>query len=288
MSQLLVCLLTLLSSLGSTVAITDDSGNVTDRVTDPNGLLQMRARYYSPYLCRFVSEDPAGFAGGMNFYAYADGNPVSFLDPFGFGKTEPSSGFWQQYIAPIAADLTSRYRDDMSPIDNLNYNAAVTAQAGLEYLGNGIKNAETATLGPDGLLAFGPAGGLLEEGVMALRGLGALSRGANTETMALQRFYPVNNGFAGATERTFLMPGQTIDRYGGSGYSRFFSPAGTPDAARALPFGTAGQPLRTFEVVKPFEVQSGTVAPWFNQPGGGMQYVTPVNLETLLKRGILK
>ena len=58
----------------------------------------MRARYYSPYLCRFVSEDPAGFSGGMNFYAYADGNPVSFLDPFGFGAMEPTSGFWQRTI----------------------------------------------------------------------------------------------------------------------------------------------------------------------------------------------
>jgi hypothetical protein len=111
---------------------------------------------------------------------------------------------------------------------------------------------------------------------------------AKSEVTALTKFYPENAGFAGATERTFLMPGQTIDRYGGSGYSRFFSPQGTPDWARSLPPGTAGQPLRTFEVVKPFEVQSGTVAPWFNQPGGGLQYVTPVKLETLLNRGIIR
>ena len=114
------------------------------------------------------------------------------------------------------------------------------------------------------------------------------AEGAGSEVTALTKFYPGNSGFAGATERTFLMPGQTIDRYGGSGYSRFFSPQGTPDWARALPPGTAGQPLRTFEVVKPFEVESGTVAPWFNQPGGGLQYRTPVNLDTLLKRGIIK
>lgn len=114
------------------------------------------------------------------------------------------------------------------------------------------------------------------------------SLAAKTEVTALTKFYPENAGFAGATERTFLMPGQTIDRYGGSGYSRFFSPQGTPDWARSLPPGTAGQPLRTFEVVKPFEVQSGTVAPWFNQPGGGLQYRTPVNLDTLLNRGIIR
>jgi hypothetical protein len=104
----------------------------------------------------------------------------------------------------------------------------------------------------------------------------------------LTKFYPENAAFAGATERTFLMPGQTIDRYGGSGVSRFFSPQGTADWARSLPPGTTVQPLRTFEVVKPFEVQSGTVAPWFNQPGGGLQYRSPVQLEILLKRGIIK
>ena len=93
---------------------------------------------------------------------------------------------------------------------------------------------------------------------------------AESEVTALTKFYPDNAGFADATERTFLMPGQTIDRYGGSGYSRFFSPQGTPAWARSLPPGTAAQPLRTFKVVKPFEVQSGKVASWFNQPGGGL------------------
>lgn len=96
---------------GSTVALTDGNGNVTDRIeysacgmtayrtgtndtpflfngrygvqTDANGLLHMRARFYNPYVCRFISSDPIGFNGGLNFYAYADGNPISQMDPFG-------------------------------------------------------------------------------------------------------------------------------------------------------------------------------------------------------------
>jgi RHS repeat-associated protein len=100
-------------SRGSTIALTDDNGNVTDRIeysaygsttyragntdtpflfngrygvmTDPNGLLYMRNRFYSPYLCRFVNPDPTGFSSGMNFFAYANGNPVSYLDPSGLG-----------------------------------------------------------------------------------------------------------------------------------------------------------------------------------------------------------
>jgi RHS repeat-associated protein len=52
-------------------------------MTDPNGLLFMRARYYNPFICRFINPDPSGFAGGLNMYAFANGNPVSYLDPFG-------------------------------------------------------------------------------------------------------------------------------------------------------------------------------------------------------------
>ena len=51
--------------------------------TDSNGLLNMRARYYSPYLMRFLNADPIGFSGGSNWFAYADGNPISLSDPFG-------------------------------------------------------------------------------------------------------------------------------------------------------------------------------------------------------------
>ncbi|MGA2800997.1 MAG: RHS repeat-associated core domain-containing protein [Verrucomicrobiota bacterium] len=110
---------------GSTVALMDGNGNVTDRIeysayatltyrtgtndtpflfngrygvqTDPNGLLYMRARYYNPYLCRFLNPDPLGFSGGLNFYAYANGNPVSYLDPFGLGAVgENPSPSWIQ------------------------------------------------------------------------------------------------------------------------------------------------------------------------------------------------
>jgi hypothetical protein len=54
-----------------------------------------RARYYNPYLCRFISSDPSGFGGGLNWFAYANGNPVSYLDPFGLGAIgEPPASSW--------------------------------------------------------------------------------------------------------------------------------------------------------------------------------------------------
>ena len=96
---------------GSTIALTDISGALTDRVEyspygtithrtgstdtpflyagqfgvqqEPNGLLHMRARYYSPELRRFINTDPIGFAGGMNWYAYANNSPLLYVDPDG-------------------------------------------------------------------------------------------------------------------------------------------------------------------------------------------------------------
>ena len=54
------------------------------RENDATGLYNCRARYYSPGLRRFISEDPIGFAGGdINLYAYALSSPTNFTDPLG-------------------------------------------------------------------------------------------------------------------------------------------------------------------------------------------------------------
>ena len=47
------------------------------------GLYFYRARYYDPASSRFLSEDPTGFEGGINFYKYVEDDPVDTSDPFG-------------------------------------------------------------------------------------------------------------------------------------------------------------------------------------------------------------
>lgn len=55
----------------------------TGREQDPSGLYYYRARYYDPETRRFLTEDPIGFDGGVNFYVYAENNPVVGNDPTG-------------------------------------------------------------------------------------------------------------------------------------------------------------------------------------------------------------
>ena len=106
---------------GSTVAITNSQGKVTDTFTygpygeqygrtgktrtpflyngrygvetDKNGLYYMRARYYNPDIKRFINQDVVqgslDNAIALNRFAYANGNPVSLIDPFGLSSQNP-------------------------------------------------------------------------------------------------------------------------------------------------------------------------------------------------------
>ncbi len=108
----------LTDALGSTLALTDSMGTVqtqytfepfgnttssgsgttntfgyTGRELDAGNLYFYRARYYSPSLQSFVSEDPLGFAAsGPNLYAYANSSPTNLVDPAGTISNVSRSG----------------------------------------------------------------------------------------------------------------------------------------------------------------------------------------------------
>jgi len=111
----------------------------------------------------------------------------------------------------------------------------------------------------------------------------AASSGGAIEGMWAQAPY---DGFLGNFRATAtLKPGTVIDRYGAE-TGRFFSPAGTPLEARALPAGSGS--LNSYEVLKPFEVQGGIAAPAFGQPGLGIQYMPPQTAADLIEGGFIK
>ena len=48
-----------------------------------SGFTDIRNHWYDPATGRFLTQDPIGLAGGVDLYAYAGNNPISFSDPFG-------------------------------------------------------------------------------------------------------------------------------------------------------------------------------------------------------------
>ena len=107
-------------------------------------------------------------------------------------------------------------------------------------------------------------------------------------TTALAKYWPENSGFIGHVDRTHLLPGTVIDRHGYPS-GTFVSPFGTPFGARGLPDAyLTSKPYKIYEVLKPIEVNTGQIRPWFYQPGLGIQHELPVSVEILLKRGFLK
>lgn len=54
------------------------------REYDPeSGLYFFRSRFYDPRVGRFIQRDRIGLTGGLNLYAYAEGDPVNNRDPLG-------------------------------------------------------------------------------------------------------------------------------------------------------------------------------------------------------------
>jgi RHS repeat-associated protein len=223
---------------------------------ETNGLYDFRARIYSPTLGRFMQADPTGYAGGINLYRYVRNDPLNLIDPLGLSPDSPQGGGGTGLFAAIGSMIGHNGGPALEDI------VAATEATALRL-----------------------AGGAAAVAVMSVPS--ALNSSESTST-ALAPYWPPNSGFLGDSNPLTLQAGQTIDRYGGSEFSRFFSPVGTPAEMRSLPPETMAQPLRTFQVLQPFDVQSGTVAPAFNQLGLGTQYQSSIPLGELLSQGYLR
>jgi RHS repeat-associated protein len=84
----------------------------TGREEDGSGLVFMRNRYYHPQLGRFISQDPIGFAGGLNLYAYCSNDPINFTDPLGLYQTG-------SYLGDVG-QIFAGYGDALNPVNAVN------------------------------------------------------------------------------------------------------------------------------------------------------------------------
>ncbi|WP_443751362.1 glycohydrolase toxin TNT-related protein [Asticcacaulis solisilvae] len=110
--------------------------------------------------------------------------------------------------------------------------------------------------------------------------------------------WPPNRGFLGDPVPQTLDVGYRFDRYGGffdkttgefKDLGTFVAKEGTPYPARALPPGSDAKPFSTYEVLKPIpDVPTGPSAPWFNQPGLGIQHELPMPIQDLVEQGYIR
>jgi Tuberculosis necrotizing toxin len=122
------------------------------------------------------------------------------------------------------------------------------------------------------------------------------------------RFPPANGYVIGAdgqpeVSRQELHQGERIDRFG-SEFGSFLAPEGAPYASRSIPPRSLvstppdGCNFHEYRVVEEFTVDTGPIAPWFAQPGGGRQFQldaglvpgapTPLNVMWLVNNGFLQ
>jgi RHS repeat-associated protein len=164
------------NELGSTTMLTDAAGGVVQsydyspfgetsqstgeanpfqyagRENDGTGLYYNRHRYYVPEWGRFMSEDPLGFAAGLNRYVYADNNPL--------GASDPSGLDWLNNVANLAAGWGDRLTGGVTRIIRrlLGVDDVVDTSSGYYFAGEiiGMIHAEALKLPPEELGSLGP------------------------------------------------------------------------------------------------------------------------------------
>jgi RHS repeat-associated protein len=99
---------------------------------DPDtGLVRFGARDYDPLVGRWTAKDPIGFGGGLNHYAYVEGDPVNLVDPEGLDACKCPTGRGRVTPAPTP----SNGGEDRFVVVNVNRGAGPVriASGGSEY-----------------------------------------------------------------------------------------------------------------------------------------------------------
>lgn len=71
------------ASTGSTPNAYKYGGKYGYYTDGPTGIILAGARWYSPYLMRWLTRDPIGYEGGTNLYEYVGGRPIRFRSRYG-------------------------------------------------------------------------------------------------------------------------------------------------------------------------------------------------------------
>lgn len=196
---------------------------------DNLGLIHMNGRVYDPQLGRFLSADPivqypAG-AQGLNRYSYVDNNPLSRVDPSGYGWLSKK---WKQVknaVKKVASTVVHAVKEVISNPIVLAVAAIVVAPYVGFYIGTTFGLSTAAGYAVSGFTAgFIASGGDLRAGLvgaataMAFYGVGNLAQGGwNAGQTAL-----AHGGVGGVSN--MAMGGSFKDGFLSGGFTSLASP----------------------------------------------------------------
>ena len=131
------------------------------------GLVNFRMRWYDPVTGRWLSKDPIGLSGGLNLYAFCDGNPVGVKDTFGLcggeGGKANQLGKILNFAKNAMKSLLMASQAALPTASSTAVNALEGAASGAA-LGNGIKALHDAmNLLEAGGLGAGDPGNVLRD-----------------------------------------------------------------------------------------------------------------------------
>ena len=105
---------------------------------DENGFTYHEARYYAPWLGRWISPDPMGIVGGLDLYLYARCQPTRLVDPSGGAPNVPKTGQQAKLhqmeqersgLKQKAADLEDKFNDLSERANNLQHHLKKLTEA---------------------------------------------------------------------------------------------------------------------------------------------------------------
>lgn len=100
---------------------------------DVSGLYYFDARYYAPWLQRWVSADPAGAVDGLNLYGFVGNNPVSFIDVHGNSGEKFDIVNFSNFVTELS-DYAATTQDKMQKISKKKYGTELLANVVAESL----------------------------------------------------------------------------------------------------------------------------------------------------------
>lgn len=287
-------------------------------------LINMNGRVYDPAVAQFLSPDPyiqdAGNWLNYNRYAYCYNNPTRYVDPDGEIITETLvfAGIMALFQGSVNLGMqmykgnVNSFWDGAAAFGIGAASGAVSSLlGGVTYGLGGFWGGFVAGAQSSGIASFLQGLGnqhLLgdkelepwEVVISALSGgvtIGITSGcysyfGQNASFWNGKIKWPPNNGTLDNTAEVItLQPGTIVDRYGElSPQSRFAAEHGTPISARSLNLKITDVTIyNEYLIVEPIEnVEKSIIAPWFNQPGMGVQYNFPEPIMSLIKKGYIE